>query len=102
MTEALFSPLTLGPITLRHRVVMAPLTFASRLWVTVCAMALAVAFGQTAMWARPAGDFAFRAPSLFVFSELSPFLGAVQAILTAVIPWTLIRALRRAAVRGEG
>ena len=26
MTEKLFTPLTLGPITLRHRVVMAPLT----------------------------------------------------------------------------
>lgn len=85
------------------RVVMAPLTFASRLWVGVCAAALMVAFGHTVMWARSADELLFRTPSVFVFSELSPFLGAVQAILTAVIPWTLWRALRRAAaVRGEG
>jgi hypothetical protein len=78
------------------RIVVAPLSFASRLWVGLCALAVGVAFIQTAMWSRPFEDMAFRSPPLLVFSELSPLLGALQAALTLVIPWTLLRALRRA------
>lgn len=78
------------------RVTLAPLTFASRAWVSVCAMALPVAFWHAMVWARIGDEFHGyygRAP-LLAFGELSPFLGAVQAILTLVIPWTLWRALR--------
>jgi hypothetical protein len=75
--------------------VTGPLTFASRVWAGVCAAAVAVAFAQTAMWSRPVEDLGYSAPPLFVFGELSPLLGLVQAVLTVVIPWTLLRALRR-------
>lgn len=77
------------------RLVVAPLTFASRLYVGVIAVFVAMAFGQTAMWARAGGEFGLRTPPLFIFSEASPFLGALQAALTLVIPWTLLRAIRR-------
>lgn len=78
------------------RIAAAPLTFASKIWVSLCAVAVAVAFGQTVIWSRPLEDLTFRAPPVFVLSELSPFLGALQAVLTLVIPWTLLRSLRRA------
>ncbi|PCC67308.1 hypothetical protein SAMN02745121_07045 [Nannocystis exedens] len=79
------------------RVAVAPMTFASRLWAGVCAAMLAVAFGQTVVWARPAEELFFRNPHVFVFTGLSPLLGLVQAVLTVAVPWTLLRALRRPA-----
>ncbi len=79
------------------RIAAAPMTFASRVWAALCAVAVMVAFGQAGIWARPLEDLAFRSPPLFVLSELSPVLGALQALLLVVIPWTLLRALRRPA-----
>lgn len=79
------------------RIAAAPMTFASRVWAALCAVAVTVAFAQAGMWARSLDDLAFRSPPLFVLSELSPVLGALQAILLVVIPWTLLRALTRPA-----
>lgn len=79
------------------RVAVAPMTFASRLWAGVSAAMLAIAFGQMVMWARPGEELFHRDPHLFVFTELSPLLGLVQAALTVAVPWTLLRALRRPA-----
>ena len=79
------------------RIAAAPMTFASRVWAALCAVAVMVAFAQSGMWARSLDDLAFRSPPLFVLSELSPVLGALQAILLVVIPWTLLRALTRPA-----
>jgi hypothetical protein len=79
------------------RVAVAPMTFASRLWAGVCVAMLAVAFGETAVWARSGEELFHRDRAVFAFSELSPLLGLVQAALTVAVPWTLLRALRRPA-----
>lgn len=79
------------------RVAVAPLTFASRLWVGVCGGMLALSFGQIILWARSAENMYFTEPNVFVLSKLSPLLGVVQAALTIAVPWTLLRALRRPA-----
>ena len=82
--------LTVGAL-LSLRVVMAPMTFLSWVWGGVIAMGLGAAFLHVEVWSR---EFASHRP-LFGLGELSPFLGVVQAIMMVVIPWTLVRTLRR-------
>lgn len=89
----------LGVAALLALRVTAPLTFASRVWVGVCGIGLLVALAETGMWASVHAD---ASQPIFKFSELSPLLGVVQAALTIVIPWTLLRALRRTGAPAAG
>jgi hypothetical protein len=79
------------------RAAATPSTLAALVWSGVCAVLAVIAFVSAVIWAsdgRPSLPF-------FALSNLSPALGLVQAALTVWVPWSLVRAIRRASVRGR-
>lgn len=76
------------------RVAALPMTLLAKLWAGLCSIGLLVAFVHTAEWAQhPHRD----ASQIFAFSEVSPVLGVLQALLLVLIPVLLLRALKRPA-----
>lgn len=74
------------------RAVSIPVRLAGLVWLTFSLFMAMLAFISGAVFVID--DGADR--SFFVLSNLSPVLGAAQAILTVAIPWSLIRAMRKA------
>ena len=78
-----------GLLTLR--VAALPMGMLAKLWVGVCVMGLGVALVHTYEWtSEPDQELA----AALGFWQISPLLGAVQAIMLVLIPAMLLRALR--------
>ena len=73
------------------RVVAMPMSLASRAWIAFSALFAMSAFPQMAAWVQYYGG----TEDLLMMSQMSPFLGFVQAALLVAIPVTLWRSLRR-------
>lgn len=76
------------------RVAALPMSLLAKLWAGVCSIGLLVSFVHCAEWAHHPNSSASK---IFGFSEVSPVLGALQALLLVVIPVLLVRALKRPA-----
>lgn len=76
------------------RVAALPMSLLAKLWAGLCTIGLLVSFVHTHEWARhPHSE-----PSkIFAFSEVSPVLGVIQALLVVLIPVLLLRALKHPA-----
>ncbi len=72
------------------RMVSAPMNLATRAQIGVAAFFAMMAFPQMAAAFR-----GMNGPELLIFSEISPFLGFVQAAMLIVVPLMLLRSIRR-------
>ncbi|HEY0136635.1 MAG TPA: hypothetical protein VGB85_21275, partial [Nannocystis sp.] len=81
-----------GLLTLR--VTALPMGMLAKLWVGVCSVGLGVALVHTIEWTREPGQ---EIAAALGFWQVSPLLGAVQAIMLVLIPALLLRALRHPA-----
>jgi uncharacterized membrane protein len=66
----------------------------AKLWAAVCSIGLGVALVHAIEWTREPGQ---EIAAALGFWQISPLLGAVQAIMLVLIPALLLRALRHPA-----
>lgn len=76
------------------RIAALPMSLLAKLWAGVCAIGLLVGFVHTVEWAQHPH---LASNKIFAFSEVSPVLGLVQALMLILIPTMLLRALKRPA-----
>lgn len=75
------------------RVTALPMSMLAKLWASVCTLGLMVGYVHVVDWTRSPGF----GRSVLLFSDVSPFLGLLQAVLLVLIPVMLVRALRHPA-----
>jgi hypothetical protein len=76
------------------RVAALPMSLLAKLWAGLCTIGLLVSFVHTHEWARHPNS---EPSKIFAFSEVSPVLGVIQALLVVLIPVLLLRALKHPA-----